>query len=105
MRAPKARCAGGPIAPPAVSLVSTSMLKDMLVIDADSHWSEPPGLLTRRAPAEQKDRVPRVAEIDFPHPTCLYPKPLPTAEAKMETLPLAARRKILGENARELYRL
>ncbi len=44
-------------------------------------------------------------ETDFPHPTCLYPNPLQTVEAKMETLPVAARRKILGENARELYRL
>ena len=40
------------------------MLKDMLVVDADSHWSEPPDLFTSRAPAAFKDRVPRVAEID-----------------------------------------
>jgi predicted TIM-barrel fold metal-dependent hydrolase len=44
-------------------------------------------------------------ETDFPHPTCLYPKPLDTVEAKMATLSADARRKILGENARKLYRL
>ena len=38
----------------------------MLVVDADSHWSEPPDLFTSRAPAEFKDRVPRVEEIDGP---------------------------------------
>ncbi|HXY29052.1 MAG TPA: amidohydrolase family protein [Acidimicrobiales bacterium] len=40
------------------------MLKDMLVVDADSHWAEPADLFTRRAPAAYKDRVPRVAEVD-----------------------------------------
>ena len=40
------------------------MLKDMLVIDADSHWCEPPDLFTKRAPAAFKDRVPRVEEVD-----------------------------------------
>ena len=44
-------------------------------------------------------------ETDFPHPTCLYPNPLQSVEAKMETLSPEARRKILGENARTLYRL
>ncbi len=44
-------------------------------------------------------------ETDFPHPTCLYPDPLGTVEAKMATLSPVARRKILGENARKLYRL
>jgi len=44
-------------------------------------------------------------ETDFPHPTCLYPKPLETVEAKMATLSPEARVKILGENARKLYRL
>jgi uncharacterized protein len=37
---------------------------DTLIIDADSHWSEPPDLFTRIAPAEFKDRVPRVETID-----------------------------------------
>ena len=44
-------------------------------------------------------------ETDFPHPTCLYPNPLETVKAKMATLPDATRRKIMGENARALYRL
>ncbi|MSO78602.1 MAG: amidohydrolase [Acidimicrobiia bacterium] len=44
-------------------------------------------------------------ETDFPHPTCLYPNPLQTVEAKMATLSPNARKKIYGENARKLYRL
>jgi predicted TIM-barrel fold metal-dependent hydrolase len=44
-------------------------------------------------------------ETDFPHPTCLYPSPLESVEAKMATLPDVTRRKIFGENARALYRL
>src|ERR1700739_72775 len=49
---------------PGSYLISTSMLKDMLVVDADSHWCEPPDLFTKRAPAAFKDRVPRVEEVD-----------------------------------------
>jgi uncharacterized protein len=44
-------------------------------------------------------------ETDFPHPTCLYPKPLETVAEKMSTLEPAVQRKILGENAATLYRL
>jgi predicted TIM-barrel fold metal-dependent hydrolase len=44
-------------------------------------------------------------ETDFPHPTCMYPNPLETVEQKMMTLTRTARNKILGENARALYRL
>jgi predicted TIM-barrel fold metal-dependent hydrolase len=44
-------------------------------------------------------------ETDFPHPTCMYPNPLETVEQKMMTLSETARNKILGENARALYRL
>jgi predicted TIM-barrel fold metal-dependent hydrolase len=44
-------------------------------------------------------------ETDFPHPTCLYPDPLQAVEAKMATLSPEARAKIMGENARKLYRL
>jgi predicted TIM-barrel fold metal-dependent hydrolase len=44
-------------------------------------------------------------ETDFPHPTCLYPKPLESVAKKMGTLPLETQRKIYGENARKLYRL
>ena len=44
-------------------------------------------------------------ETDFPHPTCLYPNPLASVEAKMATLAPETRKKIYGENARKLYRL
>jgi uncharacterized protein len=44
-------------------------------------------------------------ETDFPHPTCLYPNPLQTVEAKMATLAPETQKKIYGENARKLYRL
>ena len=44
-------------------------------------------------------------ETDFPHPTCLYPKPLEAVAERMSTLSPEVRRKILGENARKLYRL
>jgi predicted TIM-barrel fold metal-dependent hydrolase len=44
-------------------------------------------------------------ETDFPHPTCLYPNPLASVEAKMATIAPEARKKIYGENARALYRL
>jgi uncharacterized protein len=44
-------------------------------------------------------------ETDFPHPTCLYPGPLQAVEEKMATLAPDIRRKILGENARALYRI
>src|SRR4051812_16704199 len=44
-------------------------------------------------------------ETDFPHPTCMYPSPLETVEAKMATLAPDTRAKIMGENARKLYRL
>jgi predicted TIM-barrel fold metal-dependent hydrolase len=44
-------------------------------------------------------------ETDFPHPTCLYPKPLETVADKMSTLTPAVQRKVLGENAARLYRL
>jgi predicted TIM-barrel fold metal-dependent hydrolase len=44
-------------------------------------------------------------ETDFPHPTCMYPSPLESVAEKMTTLPPETRRKIMGENARKLYRL
>ena len=42
---------------------------------------------------------------DYPHPTCLYPSPLASAEENMKTLRESSKRKILGENAAKLYRL
>jgi predicted TIM-barrel fold metal-dependent hydrolase len=44
-------------------------------------------------------------ETDFPHPTCLYPNPLGTAETNLRDLSPTVRRKILGENGAKLYRL
>lgn len=40
------------------------MLETKYVVDADSHWSEPPDLFTSRAPEKYRDRVPRVEFID-----------------------------------------
>ena len=50
-----------------------------------------------------EDRI--LFETDFPHPTCLYPSPLASVQAKMETLAPSTRDKIMGENARKLYKL
>jgi len=44
-------------------------------------------------------------ETDFPHPTCLYPDPLKTADHNMRELSPAVQRKILGETAAKLYKL
>jgi uncharacterized protein len=44
-------------------------------------------------------------ETDFPHPTCLYPDPLTSAQANMRELTEEQRNKILGGNAAKLYRL
>ncbi|HTR70410.1 MAG TPA: amidohydrolase family protein [Mycobacteriales bacterium] len=44
-------------------------------------------------------------ETDFPHPTCMYPDPLSTVEARMSTLRPETQRKVLGENAATLYRI
>jgi predicted TIM-barrel fold metal-dependent hydrolase len=49
------------------------------------------------------DRI--LFETDFPHPTCLYPKPLDIVAEKMSVLTPDVQRKILGENAAKLYRL
>ncbi len=42
---------------------------------------------------------------DFPHPTCLYPRPLEAVAETMAGLRDSTRRKVLGENAAKLYRL
>ena len=44
-------------------------------------------------------------ETDFPHPTCLYPDPIKTADENLAALEPEDRRKILGENAAALYRI
>src|SRR5581483_3380893 len=47
------------------TLTSTRMLNgETLIIDADSHWTEPHDLFTRAAPPAYRDRVPRVETID-----------------------------------------
>ena len=40
------------------------MLETKYVVDADSHWCEPPDLFTKRSPAAYRDRVPRVEQVD-----------------------------------------
>jgi uncharacterized protein len=42
----------------------TKMLDDVRVIDADTHFTEPPDLWTRGAPAKYKDRVLHIEDID-----------------------------------------
>jgi len=44
-------------------------------------------------------------ETDFPHPTCLHPKPLKMVSEKIATLRPETQRKVMGANAVELYRL
>jgi uncharacterized protein len=44
-------------------------------------------------------------ETDFPHPTCLYPDPVTSANENMKDLSPEVRAKILGGNAATLYRL
>ncbi len=44
-------------------------------------------------------------ETDFPHPTCLYPDSLAAAEGGLARLDPAVRRKVLQDNAAQLYRI
>jgi predicted TIM-barrel fold metal-dependent hydrolase len=44
-------------------------------------------------------------ETDFPHPTCLHPKPLEVVGEKIASLRPETQRKVMGANAAELYRL
>jgi predicted TIM-barrel fold metal-dependent hydrolase len=44
-------------------------------------------------------------ETDFPHPTCLYPNPLARAAQPLADLDVSTRRKLLGANAANLYRI
>jgi predicted TIM-barrel fold metal-dependent hydrolase len=50
-----------------------------------------------------EDRI--LFETDFPHPTCLYPDPLQAVETRFAALSEEVRLKILGANARQLYRI
>jgi predicted TIM-barrel fold metal-dependent hydrolase len=65
-------------------------------------WFEGPTL----APAIDylgADRV--LFETDYPHPTCLYPDSIERVKKAVETLPEDTQRKILQDNAAELYRI
>jgi predicted TIM-barrel fold metal-dependent hydrolase len=44
-------------------------------------------------------------ETDFPHPTCLYPSPVESVAGKMDTLRPETRARVMGDNARKVYRL
>ena len=44
-------------------------------------------------------------ETDFPHPTCLYPNSRRHLENVLGDLPDATRRRVLHDNAAELYRI
>ncbi len=44
-------------------------------------------------------------ETDFPHPTCLYPSPLAAVGEKIGALRPETQRKVMGDNAVELYRI
>lgn len=65
-------------------------------------WFEEAGVAGAVA-ALGEDRV--LFETDFPHPTCLYPDGLTQAATAVNSLPPSARRKVMGDNARRLYRL
>jgi len=49
------------------------------------------------------DRI--LFETDFPHPTCLYPSPVESVADKMDTLRPETRARVMGDNARKLYRV
>lgn len=65
-------------------------------------WFEESGVAEAVA-ALGEDRV--LFETDYPHPTCLYPDSLTQAATAVNSLPPSARRKVMGDNARRLYRL
>jgi predicted TIM-barrel fold metal-dependent hydrolase len=44
-------------------------------------------------------------ETDFPHPTCLYPAPVESVAEKMGALRPETQARVMGDNARKLYRL
>ena len=44
-------------------------------------------------------------ETDFPHPTCLYPDPLGSAEAALAGMDEEVQRKVLQDNAAALYKV
>ena len=44
-------------------------------------------------------------ETDFPHPTCLYPHSVERVRAAIAELEPAVQRRILQDNAAELYKI
>ena len=44
-------------------------------------------------------------ETDWPHPTCLYPSPLAAVGEKIGALRPETQRKVMGDNAVDLYRI
>jgi predicted TIM-barrel fold metal-dependent hydrolase len=70
-----------------------------------TYWFErnPRGNLQALFDAVGEDNV--LFETDFPHPTCIYPRPLEQVSDKLSLLRESTRRKLLGENAVRLYRL
>jgi predicted TIM-barrel fold metal-dependent hydrolase len=65
----------------------------------ENNWNKLPDLVETVG----EDRI--LFETDFPHPTCLYPDPLDAVHDKMQVLSTEARDKIMGGNAKRLYRL
>jgi predicted TIM-barrel fold metal-dependent hydrolase len=70
-----------------------------------TYWFErnPRGNLQALFDAVGEDNV--LFETDFPHPTCLYPRPIEQVADQLAQLRPSTRRKLLGENALKLYRL
>jgi predicted TIM-barrel fold metal-dependent hydrolase len=70
-----------------------------------TYWFErnPRGDLQQLFDSVGEDNV--LFETDFPHPTCVFPRPLEQVADKLLTLRPSTRRKLLGENAVKLYRL
>ncbi|HEY3737757.1 MAG TPA: amidohydrolase family protein [Jatrophihabitans sp.] len=46
-----------------------------------------------------------MVETDIPHPTCLYPTPRDHFARVFANLPLEAKKRVLRDNAAELYRI
>jgi hypothetical protein len=44
-------------------------------------------------------------ETDFPHPTCIFPNPLGLAAKMLKDLPASVVRKVMQDNAVDLYSL
>jgi len=65
-------------------------------------WFENRGL---KASLEALGATRVMFETDYPHPTCLYPDPIKTVEKALSGLDDATQRRVLQDNAAELYRV